>query len=72
MDYTHGDEVTVEVPNGEGTVICKTATVVGITLVGSQRLSAHLGYPLGTTLYTVEFGDGSEALVPSTAIQTRD
>lgn len=64
--------MTVEVKNSEGVIVCKTAAVVGITLVASERLSANLAYPLGTTLYTVEFGDGSDALVPSTAIQSRD
>lgn len=34
--------------------------VVGITMVENATQAAALGYPIGSVLYTVEFGDGSE------------
>lgn len=38
--------------------------VVGITKVSTEEQSNAIQYPIGTVLYTVEFGDGSDMLVP--------
>ena len=38
--------------------------VVGVTPVDNEALASAVNYPLGTILYSVEFADGSDALVP--------
>ena len=42
----------------------RSCEVVGITAVESVQEAETLNVPIGTVLYTVEFGDGSDALVP--------
>ncbi len=43
-------------------------SVVGITPVESEEQAVLFGFPLGTTLYTVEFADGSDTLIPESGL----
>jgi hypothetical protein len=43
--------------------------VVGITQVENAQQAEAFGFPVGTIFYTVEFGDGSDALVPEVAVE---
>lgn len=45
----------------------KPGEVVSITVV-EGRQSEVFGFPPGTVLYTVEFPDGSDALIPEGAL----
>jgi hypothetical protein len=62
MKYDFGDSVQLA-DN------LKPCAVVGVTHVESVQQAEALNVPLGTVLYTVEFGDGSDALVPEAALQ---
>jgi hypothetical protein len=64
MNYDYGDEVRLTVLNERGESVDRPAAVVGITEVAAARQSEALGHPVGTILYTVEFADGSDQLVP--------
>jgi hypothetical protein len=64
MKYDYGEDVIFRSMNGDGTSIDRLGTVVGITEVQSTKQADVLGFAVGTTLYTVEFGDGSDRLVP--------
>jgi hypothetical protein len=57
MKYDFGDSVQLA-------ATLEPCEVVGITHVGSAQQAEGLNFPLGTVLYTVEFRDGSDALVP--------
>ena len=39
-------------------------TVVGITILDTEEQALALSTPLGGVLYTIVFGDGSDAFVP--------
>lgn len=62
MKFDYGDSVQLA-----GTL--RPCEVVGITAVESAQQADTLNVPIGTVLYTVEFGDGSDALVPETALE---
>jgi hypothetical protein len=38
--------------------------VAGITAVETPNQAEHFGWPQGTVLYTVEYADGTDNLVP--------
>jgi hypothetical protein len=59
-----GDEVVLVHAGKTGRPALEQCAVVGITPVDSQVLASAVNYPLWTILYTVEFADGSDALVP--------
>jgi hypothetical protein len=63
MKYDYGDEVILHRETGNATAT-KPGAIVGITEVLSDKQAEVLGYPIGTVVYTVEFGDGSDQLVP--------
>jgi hypothetical protein len=48
---------------------CWQCEVFGITSVESVQQAQTFKVPLGTILYTVEFADGSDALVPEVALE---
>ena len=52
MKFDYGDEVVCQ----DG----KLAVVVGITEVNSASQGGSLGVAIGTVLYTIELGDGSD------------
>ena len=62
MKYGFGDSAQV-------VVTLEPGEVVGITHVKSVQQAEALNVPLGTVLYTVEFGDGSDALLPEGALE---
>jgi hypothetical protein len=64
MRFDYGDEVIIRTKDGSGNVSEKRCAVVGITHVENEEQAAHFKYPIGTVLYTVEFGDGTDALAP--------
>lgn len=64
MKFTWGDLVRVS-EDAESTMRPgDLADVVAITEINSEVLAKSYGAPLGETVYTVEFGDGSSAEVP--------
>lgn len=62
MKFDYGDSVQLT-----GTL--KPCEVVGITAVENARQAEVFNVPIGTVLYTVEFADGSDALVPEIALE---
>jgi hypothetical protein len=62
MKFDYGDSVQLA-------DTLKPCEVVGITAVESVQQAEVLNVPLGTVLYTVEFADGSDALVPEVALE---
>ena len=63
MKFDYGDEVIFKEVNPKGRSIDRACSIVGITAVETENQVPVFGYPLGTVLYTVEFGDGSDKLV---------
>jgi hypothetical protein len=63
MKFDYGDEAVVRTKDDAGSVAEKSGAVVGITPVESEEQAKHFKRPIGTVLYTVEFGDGTDALV---------
>ena len=72
MKFDYGDEVVLRTQDASGQVVAKACAVVGITTVESTAQSAALDYPSGTVLYTVEFDDGSDLLVPEGRLERLD
>jgi hypothetical protein len=60
MKFDYGDSVQLA---------SRPCEVVGITAVESAEQAETLNVAIGTVLYTVEFGDGSDALVPEIALE---
>ncbi len=48
------------------------ASVCAIALIENEHQSAHYRGPIGTTGYTIEFGDGSSVEVPEDVIDLVD
>jgi hypothetical protein len=63
MKFDYGDEVFFHAKDDAGNVVDKRCCVVGITPIEHEEQEIVFKYPLGTVLYTVEFNDGSDALV---------
>jgi hypothetical protein len=63
MTYDYGDELVCKMADETGHLIPKPCAVVGITTVTNEEQARVLGHPLGTILYSVEFGDGTDALL---------
>jgi hypothetical protein len=61
--YDYGEEVNYKHLDENGRPVCDSCAVVGITIVETDDQSRYFRYPVGTTLYTVEFGDGSDKLI---------
>jgi len=70
MKYDFGDSVQLAVMDENGRSLLKPCEVVGITRVESVQQSEIFKVPIGTVLYTVEFGDGSDVSVPEGALET--
>lgn len=64
MKYDYGDDVLVDTAGRNGSALKQSGTVVGISPVENAAQSRAFEYPIGTILYTVEFGDGSDGLFP--------
>jgi hypothetical protein len=63
MKFDYGDEVVFRAKDNAGNVADRRCWVVGITPIERKEQETVFKYPLGTVLYTVEFSDGSDALV---------
>ena len=68
MKWTYGDSVQTVVSDGGASPVVRSGAVVGITVVEDARQSELFAYPPGAVLYTVEFSDGSDALIPEAAL----
>lgn len=64
MKYDYGDDVLVMARNSDGNSLNRTGTVVGILSVENAEQARIFEYPIRTVLYTIEFSDGSDALLP--------
>lgn len=64
MKYDYGDDVVFGEEDQNGGVLAKHGAVVGITPIETAEQSRVFAHPVGTVLYTIEFGDGSDALIP--------
>jgi hypothetical protein len=63
MKFDYGDEVVAKIASKGGIVVEKECVVVSITPVESVEQAIHFKCPVGTVLYTVEFGDGTDVQV---------
>jgi hypothetical protein len=70
MKFDYGDEVVFRQADRNNDLAGKTCSIVGITPIETEDQVRVFGYPLGTVLYTVEFGDGSDKLVPEAALES--
>jgi hypothetical protein len=70
MKFDLGDEVYLSRSGRTGRPPGEFGAVVAITLVDNEALVSTNGFPLGTILYTVEFGDGADALVPESDLRS--
>jgi hypothetical protein len=64
MKFGCGDEALLRSKDDPGNGGEKRCAVVGITPVENEEQAKRFRHPVGTILYTVEFGDGTDALVP--------
>ena len=69
MRFDYGDEVIFKEASPGGDWVDRSCCVVGITIVETEDQSQVIGHPMGTILYTVEFGNGSDKLVPERALE---
>jgi hypothetical protein len=63
MEFTYGDEVLIKRKYVGGTVVERSGVVVGMTTIQTDVQAQHFNRPVSTTVYTGEFGDGSDALI---------
>lgn len=63
MKFDYGDQVLAKTKDDHGNLVEKEAVVVSITTLETQEQTRYFERPLGTVLYTVEFGDGTDALI---------
>ena len=68
MKWTYGDSLQAPLADESGNIVMKPCEVVGITVVENVPQSEAIGWPFATILYTVEFPDGSDALIPEAAL----
>jgi hypothetical protein len=69
MRFDYGDEVIFKEASPGGHWAERICCVVGITIVETEEQIQVFGHPTGTILYTVEFRDGSDQLVPEHALE---
>jgi hypothetical protein len=72
MKFDFGNEVVAKIASDTEGFIEKRCVVVGITPVENAEQVEHFKQPAGTVLYTVEFGDGSDALIPEGDLRAAD
>ena len=63
MKYDYGQEVIYNCSDDKGMATTMRCAIVGITPVETIEQAKAFGYPRGTILYTIEFGDGTDKLV---------
>jgi hypothetical protein len=67
--FDHGDAVLTKRLDDQG-IRQRPAWVVGITTIATSDEARTFGYPIGTTLYTVEFEDGSDTVLAENALES--
>ena len=72
MRFDYGDEVVVRAKDDAASVPERRGCVVSITPVENEEQARHFNRPIGTVLYTVEFGDGTDAFVPDSDLRPAD
>jgi hypothetical protein len=70
MGFDYGDEVTVIVKDDSENIAEKLCCVVGITRIETREQATHFSRPIGDVLYTVEFSNGTDALIPETELHS--
>lgn len=69
LKFDYGHEAVLKETDSSGNLTKRACCVVGITLVETQEQVQDFGYPLGEYLYTVEFSDGTDKLVPQSGLK---
>ena len=64
MKFDYGDEAVVVGDAGCESRADQPCAVVGMTSIETEEQINVFGHPVGTTTYTVEFGDGSDITIP--------
>lgn len=60
MNYNYGDSVFFKKLDEKGNIISKVyASVIWVTQVETETDSKHFNVPVGSTLYNIEFNDGT-------------
>lgn len=62
MKYDYGQPVLYRASTN-ALMVTTPCSVVAITTVETPKQAEVFGYPLGTVVYTVEFGDGTDQTV---------
>ena len=62
MTFDYGDEVIVKTVTSDAAPISRVGSVVAMTTIENVDLAEKYTKSVGTVLYTVELGDGSEGL----------
>jgi len=63
VKYDYGEEVLYNCSDDDGMATTIPCAIVGITPVETIEQAKAFGYPRGSILYTIEFGDGADKLV---------
>jgi hypothetical protein len=63
MAFNYGQEVIYK-PQEIGSTEPAKCSIVSITPIETVEQSEAFGFPQGTIMYTIEFGDGTDKLVP--------
>jgi hypothetical protein len=71
MKFDYGDEVVLATKDDSGNPVEKVCYVVAITPIENEEQAKVFKYPLGVVLYTVEFRNGTDALVPECDLRHR-
>jgi hypothetical protein len=62
MKYDYGQQVNYS-PSSKQDMVMTPCSVVAITTVDNPKQAEIFGYPQGTVVYTIEFGDGTDKTV---------
>ena len=72
MNFDYGNEVVVSTADSAGNVVERLGVVVSITPIETEEQAKYFKRRLGDVLYTVEFGDGTDLLVPEIDLSPSD
>lgn len=70
--FTWGNSVSVSVDAEQCYRPGEFGSVCGITCVDNDELAKNLQVPRGSYSYTIEFGDGTDALIPDKYLSSSD
>ena len=63
MTFDYGDVVTVKTRDNGGKIAERKGVVVAFNEIKTKAQAEATNFPIGTVLYTVEFGDGTDSQV---------